>query len=196
MTFGDLIDRVMAVAGVAPDAAYKVANELWTAAGSPDEMDEPPTVGNIVDAARRLDVDVDVAASERSQAAEGEQTDRAPLPELTMDPAEVLLEVYKKCPRVMAFETPRLGQMPDEFREHLPREAEEILDLDDEVKAMIGKIDVFENSLTFTVRDEANDIDREIGPIDLGRFKNTKALERGLSVFVDRLGKNLAADMN
>lgn len=196
MTFGDLIDRVMAVAGVPPDAAYTVANDLWTAAGSPDDMDEPPTVGNIVDAARKLGVDVDVQASERSQAAEGEPAERVPLPELTMDPAEVLAEVYKKCPRVMAFETPRLGQVPDEAREKFPQEIEELLDLDDEVKAMIGKFDLFENTLTFTVRDEANDIDREIGPIDLGRFRNTKALERGLNVFVDRLGKNLAADMN
>ena len=105
----------------------------------------------------------------------------------------VQASVYEVSPRAFCTELPRLGQAPDELRELAPELVEQ---LPDEVKAMLVKLDVFEGKATFWVYDEANEIDRAIGPIDLSRFTSAEALAEAFYTLARRLGRVLAADFN
>lgn len=166
-----MLDRIQALTGLSGRDAAKVAVEF--------EEDSEPLPQEIVDKARELGFDVEAkhGASVR--------TEQEPIgPEITMDPAVVLTEVYENCPRVLCAELPVLGKAPDEARANF---GELIDEMPDEMRAMLVKIDQFEGKATFWLRDEANDIDRPIGPIDLTRYDSERALIAAFEALMTRL---------
>jgi len=114
-------------------------------------------------------------------------------PEMTMNPAEVLTEVYMVMPRVLCSKMPKMGRAPAEAQEHF---ADVLAELPDDIKALLVKIDMLEGQATFWIRDEANDVDRPIGPIDITRYGSERALEEAFNVLLQRMNKILAADFN
>ena len=68
--------------------------------------------------------------------------------------------------------------------------------LPEHIRVLIGHVSVFEGTVTFTLYDEANDVDRFIGPIDLTRFADGEQLREAIEVLIGRLGRVLAADFN
>lgn len=175
--FEELLARVQALTGLGTRDAAKVAFEF--------EDGAQPLPQEIVDMAIQLGFDV-----ERKH---GRTTTGTFAPEMTMDPAEVLSEVYLMCPRVLMVNTPKMGRAPVEAQEHFP----ELMDsLPEEIKVLLVKIDMLEGAATFWIRDEANDVDRPIGPIDITRYGDERALEQAFMTLMQRMNKVLAADTN
>src|SRR5213078_611741 len=151
--FEVLLERVKTLTGLHGRDAAKVAFEFEDpTAVSPQE---------IVEKAIELGFDVEKKHGQRAVVA------ATPMPEMTMNPAEVLSEVYMVMPRVLSQDYPRIGRAPAELQQLDPEFLE---GLPEDVKALLVKIDVFSESATFWLRDEANDVDRPIGPIDLNRW--------------------------
>lgn len=175
--FTELLARVQALTGLGGREAAQVAFAF-------DDDDEPKPQ-EIVDKAIELGFDV-----ERKHGRTKTGTFAA---EMTMDPAEVLSEVYLVCPRVLMQNVPKMGRAPAEAQQHFP---ELMAELPDEIKVLLVKIDMLEGAATFWIRDEANDVDRPIGPIDIRRYDSEHALEEAFNVLLQRMNKVLAADCN
>jgi hypothetical protein len=177
MTLGELIDRVLHVTGLDPPDAMRLANELW-------QGERDYTNREIAYAASKI--------------ATGEPEAPTPEPEMTLDPAEVLAQVYKLCPRVLCQHVPRLGRAPKDSRFFREQDVDELLaGLPDETKLLIGAFDLVNGRLTITMYDEANDLDRDVGPLDLARYRSSEELDAAIRVLVSRLqSRVLPADFN
>lgn len=186
MTLGELIDRVQAVLNVGAAEAFTVAQELWTT------EDRDYTEAQIRYAGVKLGVVSDEQDAEATTAAEALAQQHG---ELLTDPGEILAEVYKHAPRVLCESLPRIGRRPKDhpLSAHLSDLLEE---LPEEVRAAILDIDLLNGAATFTLYDEANDVDRSIGPIDLTRYEDGRELEQAMQVLIGRLPRVLAADFN
>lgn len=176
--FNDLLARVQALTGLGTRQAAQVAFEF--------EEGSQPLPQEIVDKAIALGFDVERKHG-KTKAGVG--------PEITTDPAEVLSEIYMTCPRVFCSNMPKLGRAPSEALAH-PEIASVLDGLPEEIRAMLVKIDMLEGAATFWIRDEANDIDRPIGPIDITRYTSENALEAAFRTLMGRLDRVLAADFN
>ena len=187
MTFGELVDRVIEVTGLAPEDAAKVAGELYGA-------ERAYTEAGIRYAAENLGLTGEQPV---------QQQERTPEPQMTMDPAEVLGEVYRACPRCLPKQEghdrvymPRVGRAPKESVFYSDELRAQLDALPEHIRVLIGHVSVFEGTVTFTLYDEANDVDRFIGPIDLTRFADGEQLREAIEVLIGRLGRVLAADFN
>lgn len=188
MTLGELIDRVMEVTSLDAPGAMDVANMLW-------QGERDYTENEILYAAAGVQAQVKQDA--------GETVEHTPLPEMTLDPAEVLRQVYLACPRLVPADdegkvhVPRIGRAPKE-QQDLPQEVidEFLADLPDYVKLLLLRIDVIEGTMTPVFYDEANDVDRALGSIDLTRFDTPEQLNEALDVLLRRLPRVLASDWN
>lgn len=181
-SFAELVGRVTALCNLAPPDAAAVATELWKQG---DEF----TAAEIVECATTLGYDVERKRTVKTDA-------DAPLgSDISFDPATVLSEVYENSPRVLCSEMPKLGRAPAELLNHAEL-ASDLEDLPEDIRAMLVKIDLFEGKATYWLRDEANNVDRPIGPIDLRRYDDTSALVDALMDLLRRLPRVLAADFN
>lgn len=194
--FEVLLERVKRLTGLGAREAAQVAFDL---------ADSTPTAREIVAKAKELGYDVedpgeDARQADRKQSAMGVG--------ITMSPTEVLTEVYMMCPRVLSQKVPRLGKAPEQFSALIE---EALGELPDDVRAMVAKIDIFDGGATFWLRDEANEVDRPIGPISLKPYvegdvdendpfevahAHVNALYRAFEALIPRLGRVLAADSN
>lgn len=177
--FDEMLERVKSLTGLEGRDAAKVAFEL----------DDNPRPQEIVDKAIELGFDVERKHGQESVAA------ATPIAEMTMNPAEVLSEVYMVMPRVLCSNMPKMGRAPDEVNRH-EQLAGLLAELPEDIQAMLIKVDLIEGSATFWIRDEANDIDRPLGPVDLTRFTSERALEEAFQTLLKRMNKVLAADFN
>lgn len=188
--YDELRDRVKALTGLNDRAAQAIA--LSMLADSPGET--AFSAGQIVKTAETLGYDF-----ERPEGVEDEPEPWAA--EVTMDQAEVQAAVYEAgLPRAFCTDLPRLGKAPDELQQLAPELVEQ---LPDEVRAVLLKINQFEGQATFWVYDEANQIDRAIGPIDLRRYSNERQIVEAVTALLQRdargvlrLDRVLSADFN
>lgn len=180
--FDQLVARVKNLTGLNSRAASVVAASFA-------EDDEYPTAAQIV--AKTNELGYDVPDKPRA----GDEPEIAIAPEVSMDPATVLAEVYEHCPRVLMANFPAIGRAPSELQAN-----EEIMDqlneLPDEVRALLVKVDLADERMTVWLRDEANDVDRPIGPIDLRRYKTGEQLHQAIHTLLRRLPLVLRADSN
>jgi hypothetical protein len=182
VTLGELIDKVQAVLDVGAADAFTVAQELWTT------EDRDYTEAQIRYAGTKLGVVAEKASS-------GEQAVAQHHEEMLTDPAEILAEVARVMPRVMVEAMPRIGRRPKDHE--LSAQLEDLLaDAPDHVRALICDVDLFNGAATFTLYDEANDVDRSVGPIDLRRYESGREMWHAFEVLLGRLPKVLAADHN
>lgn len=179
--FDQLVARVKNLTGLGSRAASMIAASF-------NEDDEYPTAAQIVARAKEQGYDVPdkpLAGDEGPEIA----------PEVSMDAAVVLAEVYENCPRVLMANFPSIGRAPSEIEAN-----EEIMDqlnqLPDEIRALLVKVNLADEQLTVWLRDEANDVDRPIGPIDLRRYKSGEQLHQAINVLLRRLPLVLRADSN
>lgn len=179
MSFGELLDRVMRLTELEQAQAFEIANTLWQA-----NPDGEWTAAEIVAAAQMHGYEPKAA---------GATATKTFAPEITMDPAEVLAEVYMHSPRVSTQQVPRIGKAPTELQNIAP---EFIEALPEEVQALLVKIDLLEGKATFWLWDEANEIDRPVGPIDLMRYDSANALFSAFEALMKRLPRVIAADTN
>lgn len=182
-----LVARIGEVTGLNVRACDAIALELVTrGAGGPWSARE------IADAAERLGYEF-----ERDPAKEKLTTEQmlalALGSDCTLDPAQVVAEVYMHTPRVRCEQMPRLGKAPAELQKLAP---ELVAGLPEDVLAMLVKVDLHEGQASFWLYDASNEIDRRIGPIDVRRFADGEQLEQAFAQLVRRLSKVLAADMN
>lgn len=178
--FSELIIRVQRLTGLGGRDAAKVAFDL----------DDDPKPQDIIDKARELGYEVEKLHEDATPVATA-----AFAGEVSMNPAEVLSEVYMLSPRVLCQHVPKIGRVPDEARQY--EGIEEIVDgLPEEMKLLLVKIDLTEGHATFWLKDEANDVDRPIGPIDLTRYDSDTALVEAFETLLGRLPRVLAADFN
>jgi hypothetical protein len=178
--FSELVERVQALTNLDAKDATEIAASLW-------KDGENFTAAEIVDRAIELGYDV-----ERKHV----KTASAPLgPDITFDPATVLSEVYENSPRVLCTAMPKLGHAPAELMQY-EEFAEDLAQLPEEIRAVLVKIDLFDAKATYWLRDEANAVDRPIGPIDLRRYDSPDALVQALMDLFKRLPLVLAADFN
>lgn len=185
--YDELVGRIEAITGLNRRACAVVATSLSAGANEIWDSEHEFSAAQIVREAERLGYEFDKP--------EGVADDRpdTPEPEMSMDPAQVLAEVYMTMPRVRCEHMPTIGKAPEELRNLAPELVEQ---LPEDVRAMLVKIDVLEGKATFWVYDEANQIDRPIGPIDVSRFETGHELQQAFEVLVRRLQKVLAADFN
>lgn len=181
MSFGALIDHIGRVCALEPADAYKVAEPVW-ANRAPDAHEvEPPDDESLRELARSLGLEVAGDNSPERQ-------------QLTMDPEVVLAEVYRHTPWVLCSKMPVAGHVPEKARELLPPEVLE--QIPEEAQAGLVSVNVMEGTAVFTFCDVANEIDREIGPIDLSRFESGAEMKHAMDVLLGRLGRVLAAPFN
>lgn len=206
-SFGELLDRVQRLTKLDTDEAFNVAKDLWDNGGKDGIV---PTPAQIVAAAEQAGFTVNATTDapptmneptvEDAMAgmtdAEKQhlrlRTALEPLG-LSLDPAEVLSEVYMIEPRVLQANMPVLGKAPDEAYQYF---AKELSELPEDVVAALVKIDLYEGKATYWLRDEANNVDRPIGPIDLSRYPDGEALSAALNEVFKRMPRVLAADFN
>lgn len=189
--YDKLRDRVKAITGLNDRAAQVVALSMLA-----DTKGETAfSAGQIVRSAEALGYEF-----ERPEGVKVEDEQQPFAAEVTMDPALVLSEVYENSPRVLCSQVPRIGKAPEELQQLAPELIEQ---LPDEVRAMLLKIDVFEGKATFWLRDEANDVDRPIGPIDITRYADGEQIQEAILTLlrrdahgVLRLDRVLSADFN
>ena len=180
MTFGELVDKVIDITGLEPTDAAKVAGELFGA-------ERAYTDAGIRYAAEKLGL-----SAEPVQA----PAQRTPEKQMTMNPAEVLAEVYRCCPRVLTHTMPKVGRAPKESVFYDDDLQAQIDALPEHIRVLIGGVNIVDGTITFTLYDEANDLDRTIGPIDLSRFTDGDELHEAIGVLIGRLARVLAADFN
>lgn len=188
MTLGELIDRVTVITGLEGRPAFDVAYGLLDDDG---EVPEGTNADAIAAKARELGHDVPEPEKPKQESVE---------PEMTMDPGQVLVEVYEACPRVLTHQMPRIGRAPKESVFHNDEMDEmmraQIESLPEEIRLLIGDVDLFKGELMLTLYDEANDVDRRIGPINLERYATGEQLHEAINVLLKRIGRVLAADFN
>lgn len=180
MDLDDLIVRITELTGLNARAAQMIASAL----GEGDHTSKA-----IVDMAAEMGYEL--PDDKRATVPAGQQTHAA---HVTMDPAVVLDEVYAVMPRVLCANMPTIGRAPNEAYEH--GFGELIEQLPEEVRALLVKLDLYEGKATFWLRDEANDVDRPIGPIDLHGLESAEAIEDAFRTLMGRLDKVIAADFN
>jgi hypothetical protein len=173
----ELVERVEALTGLNHRAAQVIALELGPGEHGP---------GDIVRVAEKLGYEFEPPADVKA-------TPEPFAAEVTMDPATVLSEVYENSPRVLCEHMPKLGRAPEELQQLAPELVEQ---LPEDVLAMLVKVDLHEGKATFWLRDEANDVDRPIGPIDIRRFTDGQQLHEAFVTLMKRLDRVLAADFN
>lgn len=178
--FDELVERVKSLVGLNGRAASQVAGEF--------DENAPPTAKQIVEKAIELGYEVTT------------QPGKDPNPpgigaEISMDPATVLAEVYENCPRVLAVNFPAIGRAPAQLEAHEDLMAE-IEQLPEEIRVLLVKIDMADERMTVWLRDEANDVDRPLGPIDLRPYKTGEQLHGALMVLLQRLPLVLRSDFN
>lgn len=191
--FDELLERVRNLTGLDGRAASAVAIDIID-----DEAfgpERPPSAAEILDRAESLGYTV-----ERKGAVD---TARHAMPEVEIDPAEVLKAVYRECPRMLpkleghdAVALPRVGRAPKESIFYDDEIRAQIDALPEEIRVLVGHVDLFNGQMTVTLYDEANDVDRHIGPIDLARYGSEGALTQAIRVLCGRLPRVLAADWN
>lgn len=197
MTRGELLDMIIEQTGLSAEDAMKVVAELWGA-------ERAYTPAGIEYAVEKLGL----APKPKAPA--------TPAPHMTMDPAEVLVQVNRVMPRMIPLQrdiemdgavvkgahpdgmvhVPRIGRAPKEsvfYDESLRAQIEA---LPEEMRVLIGSVDVYAGSVTFTLYDEANDIDHKIGPIDLTHFTTAADFQSAIDTLLGRLPRVLAADFN
>jgi hypothetical protein len=194
--FDELRDRVEAITKLNKRACQIIATSLLQEAFLQENEGAVYSAGQIVKEAERLGYEFERPEGVK---VEDEQT-QAFAAEVTMDPALVLSEVYESMPRVLCAEMPRIGQAPDELRQLDPELVDQI---PEELRLCLVKIDMFEGKATFWLRDEANDVDRPIGPIDLTRYGSGQQVIEAIETLlrrdangVLRLDRVLSADFN
>lgn len=179
--FDELMERIKALTGLTTREAAQVAFAF--------EDGAQPLPQEIVDKAIELGFDVERKHGQT-------KTSGGPLgAEMTMDPAEVLTEVYAVMPRVLCHVMPKMGRAPAEAEQH-PEVVELLAQLPEEIALLLVKVDLLEGAATFWIRDEANDIDRPVGPIDITRYDSHEALQQAFMSLLQRVDKVLAADFN
>lgn len=191
--FDELVERIKRLTELDARASFKVADALL------DQHDEGhvPTPVEIVDMATAMGFEV-----ERKHDGVKDQApaNAEPLPEVTTNPVEVLKEMYLMCPRTLTFEKPRIGRVPRESVFYDEEMQEMLAQLPEHLKVLIGNIDLMNGELTVTLYDEANDLDRKIGPISLERFVQSdnagEKLNDAIETLIKRLPVVLAADFN
>lgn len=179
MDLDDLIARIVELTGLNEKAARVIASTLG---------EGEHTSASIV--AQAGELGYELPEDKQPAVPAGQQTHDA---HVTMDPAVVLDEVYMVMPRVLCANMPRIGKAPNEAYEHF---ADVIAELPEEVKALLVKLDLYEGKATFWLRDEANDVDRPIGPIDLRGLESVEAIEDAFLTLMKRLPKVISADFN
>ena len=184
-SFDEMMERIEALTGLTGRDAAKVAFEF--------EENAHPRPDEIVDKAIELGFDVE----RKHDVPEDEPA--APFGVgICMDPTQVLTEVFMTTPRCVPVRTsaiPKIGRVPDEAQGH--ESLHELIDeLPDDISLILAKIDVFEGSCTFWVRDGANEIDRPIGPVDLTQYTSERQIHAAFMDLLKRLPKVLAADSN
>jgi hypothetical protein len=191
--FDDLMERVKSLTGLEGRDAAHVAFAF--------DPDEEPRPQDIIEKAIELGFDV-----ERKH---DEQPADEPAPfgvGITMDPAQVLTEVFMVMPRCvpvreddqgnpLPVEIPHIGRAPEEIRNFEGHE-QFMEELPEDARLILAKIDVFEGKVTFWVRDGANEIDRPIGPVDLTQYTSERQMNEAFMDLLKRLPRVLAADSN
>ena len=177
--FQELVERIVALTGLSQRDASQIAFAFDEGA--------VPTSAAIVDMAVELGYEV-----ERKHANKTDTMDQ-PIPEVTFDPARVLEEVFLKCPRVLMAATPVLGRAPEQALEMF---ADELANLPEDIVAALVKINMGEGEVTVWVRDEANNLDVPIGPIDIKHMESEGALHEAITTLFKRLPRVLVADTN
>lgn len=191
--FDEILERVKALTGLNGRDAAQVAFTF-------DPGDEPRPQ-DIIDAAVALGFDVEKL--------HGEDEPETPAPfgvGITMDPAQVLTEMFMVMPRcvpvrqddngdTLPVEIPHIGRAPAEIQNFEGHE--QFMDeLPEDVRLILAKIDVFEGKVTFWVRDGSNEIDRPIGPVDLTVYTSERQMHEAFMDLLKRLPRVLAADSN
>lgn len=193
----ELIERVQALTGLNARAAQAVAMSL-----THEDEDNIPSAAEIVKAAEGLGYEFEKPEHPHKQDPAHQSALGA---RISVDPAEVLENVYLAMPRVLMQSVPAMGRVPEKMREAFGDEESEALlaDMPDDVRAMLGKVNILDGEVTFWLYDEANDVDRSIGPVSLGISwppdnpeQVSTAIERTFRTLVGRLERTLAADSN
>lgn len=186
MTLGELIDHVLLHMGCESGEAMQIANTLW-------QGDRDYTDSEIEYVAASLGID--------RPGDEPVQTEPStPMPEMTMDPADVLRQVYLACPRLVPADEdgkvhiPRIGRAPQEEQHAIPEEF--LAGLPEHVKVLLLSVNIIDGTMTPVFYDEANGVDRALGSIDLTRFSTPEQLNAALDVLLKRLPRVLASDWN
>jgi hypothetical protein len=182
--FEELLARVKEITGLDGRKASAVAGSLYDR-----DADAVYSAAQIVREAKKLGYEFE----ERERVTTDTEPEPEIGPEISMDPARVLSEVYENCPRVLCAKMPTVGRAPNEAYEHF---ADLIESLPEEVRALLVKLDLYEGKATFWLRDDANEIDRPIGPIDLRGYADAEAIEEAFMALLQRLPRVLAADFN
>lgn len=198
MTYGELVDRVIEVTGLSPEDASKVATEIHGA-------ERMYTESGIRYIAHELGFDGRAEEPVQAPARTFEQAfgDLLERMHLEPDPAQVLKHVYRECPRLLPKQDghvgvypPRIGRAPKESVFYTDELRAAINELPEEVRLLIGRLDLYDGSLTITLYDEANDVDRHIGPIDLARYESANGIHDAIMELLGRLPRVIAADWN
>lgn len=189
--FDELLERVRTLTGLNGRAASAVAISIADQHG-----DAPVSANQIIEEAESLGYEV-------HRKGPAVDTAKHALPEIELDPAEVLKAVYRECPRLLpkqeghdAVALPRVGRAPKESIFYDEEIRAQIDALPEEIRVLVGHVDLFNGQMTVTLYDEANDVDRHIGPIDLARYGSEGALTKAIYVLCGRLPRVLAADWN
>lgn len=199
-TFNELVTRIEGITGLGRRQASTVAIAL-----TDEDSDSIPTAAQIVDAAAELGYDVDI---KHARKAAREHGDTSFAPDVEMDPEAVFAQVHLANPGRLIPATdgkvslPRIGLAPEQAMRMMDDEAREKLEelraeADSEgVFAALTALDLGAMEATVWIYDEANGIDRPIGPIDLTRYSGPQAFERGLQALMARARFVLTADWN
>jgi hypothetical protein len=196
MTFDDLLDMVMEVTNLPVRVAASLANEIH-------EDDKEYTAEGIMYAATKLGLLAEpvLAPPKTFEQAFAEVLTRM---YLEPDPAQVIAHVYRECPRMLPKQEghlgvypPRIGRAPKESVFYNDEIRAMIEALPEEIRLLIGAVDVYNGTITITLYDEANDVDRHVGPIDLGAFgDDAESFHDAVMELLKRLSRVIAADWN
>jgi hypothetical protein len=182
--FDELVQRVKTITGLDARKASVVAMDLTNG--------EPDGVFSAAEIARKAEE----LGYEFEKPEHLDESKSAPAAEVTMDPTIVLAEVYRTTPRVLNEQMPRVGRAPKDSVFYDAEVQAQIDALPEEIRVLIAAIDLVNGQLNVTLYDEANDVDRTIGPIDLTRYGSARKLEQAIRVLLGRLPRVLTADFN
>lgn len=198
--FDELVERVKRLTGLTGRAASAVAmacdvdREAKHSAGEVEsDSFSAITPAEIVNVARELGYNVDTPEGAKTEDALSAGLRRL---QLEPDAAEVLRHVYLTMPRVLNQQVPVIGRAPKESVFYSEGLQEQIDALPEDVRVLIGGVDLVNGQVTFHLYDEANDLDRAIGPIDLTQYATGEQLRGAIEVLLARLPRVLSSDFN